>query len=284
MEKFRINIQDEYTKLKSVVLMIPRSPDVVEVDNPKAVMFQEKPNHEKLYSELQEYATLLRSLGIEVFSFYYNKYPNQVFVRDLAVVHDSIIYLAQPKYEIRHGEQLELYSSMKSAGFLSTNFKISSYHMEGADYLRLSKNFALLCMGNRTKNNFARYITACHVGLTILEEQANPEGVPQHILGHKHIVDNDVILSRHELNSNTYLYGHVIKLGETKEIVERYAMNVLTVAPMEIVMADDCPETKARLEAEGIICHTAPMGELRKMGGGFACATLPICREGGLVE
>jgi len=282
----KISCRDEYSKLEAVALHIPRRKEIL-VSDPKAVMFKEVPNYEKLIYEVDAYRKLLKSLDITVYddamfkdADMYGPFPNLVYMRDLAVIAPDRLILANPKYKIRKGEQEIMLATMRRNGFIGGYLDLpSDVTMEGADFFWINEKEVIISVGNRTSPEFAEIFGKLYPEINVRTVEAAAEGIPQHILGGAHIISEDIIIQRKLIVKHDLGFKNVIELEETEEVVNGYAMNIVTVSPMEIIMPSGNPDTKAIYESHGIKVHESPAFELGKMGGCFACATLPLKRK-----
>ncbi len=279
-----IGYTNEYSKLESVMIHIPRIGEVV-VKDAKEVMFKQVPNYDALLEEVDQYRTLLMELGIKVYDDIdfrdtdLNPFPNQIFARDLAIVTPNYYIMANPKYKIRKGEQFNALTTLRRHGYIGQVLELpDNITMEGADFFWINDNEVLISVGNRTSDLFAETFQCLYPNIKVRKVAAAAEGIPQHILGGAHIVDKDTIIQRKAIIKHDLGFKNVIELEETDEVVNGYAMNIVTVGPMEIIMPSGNPKTKAIYEANGIKVHESPGVEYGKMGGCFACATLPIKR------
>jgi len=281
---FKYGYTNEYDRLVTAMIHIPRRHEI-EYFDPKKAMYKSIPNYEKLLEEVDQYRTLLQNLGVQVYDdvyFHdteYNPFPNQIFMRDLAVIMPNAIILANPKYDIRKGEERNLLATMRKWGYFGRVIELSrNATMEGADFFWISESEVLISVGNRTSEDFVTTFKFFYPNLKVTVVEAAAEGIPQHILGGAHIVDKDTIIQRKSIVKHDLGFKNTILLEETDEVVNGYAMNILTVGPMEIIMPSGNPETKAIYESYGIKVHESPAKEIGKMGGAFACMTLPMKR------
>jgi len=279
-----IGYTDEYSKLESVMIHIPRIGEVV-VKDAKEVMFKQVPNYDALLEEVDQYRTLLMELGIKVYDDIdfrdtdLNPFPNQIFARDLAIITPNYYIMANPKYRIRKGEQFNALTTIRRHGYVGQVLELPiNITMEGADFFWINEKEVLISVGNRTSDLFAETFQCLYPDIKVRTVAAAAEGIPQHILGGAHIVDKDTVIQRKAIIKHDLGFKNVIELEETDEVVNGYAMNIVTIGPMEIIMPSGNPKTKAIYEANGIKVHESPGVEYGKMGGCFACATLPIKR------
>lgn len=283
--QFELGYSNEYDRLCSVMLHIPRRNEI-EYFEPKRAMYKSIPNYERLLEEVDEYRSKLISLGVQVYDDLYfhetemRPFPNQLFMRDLAVIMPDALILANPKYNIRKGEERNLIDTLRHWGFNGRLIELaSSVTMEGADFFWISESEVLISVGNRTSHEFVNVFKYFYPHIRVRTVEAAPEGIPQHILGGAHIISKDTIIQRKSIVKHDLGFKNVISLDETDEVVNGYAMNIVTLSPMEIIMPAGNPKTKAIYESHGITAHESPAYEMGKMAGCFACCTLPIKRS-----
>lgn len=285
-DTLKIGYTDEYSKLTCVALHIPRRKEIV-VPYPNLVMFQEVPNYEKLLEEVDSYRKLLKSLNINIIedlnfidSEKYGPFPNLIFMRDLAVVTPDRLILANPKYDIRKGEEELMFTTLRRNGYIGASMILpKNVTMEGADFFWINENHVLISVGNRTSPEFAEIFGKLYPDIKVQAVEAAAEGVPQHILGGAHIVSEDTIIQRKSIIPHDLGFKNVIELEENEETTKGFSLNIVTVGPMEIIMPEGNPKTKEVYETHGIKVHTTPCYELRKLSGAIACQTLPLKRE-----
>lgn len=286
LDPLSVGVHDEYSQLESVFIHIPRKQEVV-VNDPEKVMFSAVPNYNELIDEVDAYIKLLTELGITVYhdGFFrepeLQPFPNAIYQRDLAVIGpDNTVFLANPKYNIRKGEEQHLLFNLRRWGFFGRVVDLEPrITMEGADFFWVNKNKVIISVGNRTSPDFIEVFSGLYPDVEVMAVEAAAEGIPQHILGCKHIVNEDTIISRNSINGDDLGFANIIEMEETDEIVNGYAMNVVTIGPNEIIMPSGNPETKAIYESHGIKCHETPCKQIGKMSGAIACMTLPLKRK-----
>ena len=283
-------MNNEYGKLKEVILHKPHLSELTMMPAEKAMYATVKsPDYYKVLQEFNEYVVLLESLGIKVWldedaPEYIS--PNNIFMRDIAAVIGNTMIIGNPAYDIRKNEVTNFKNFLASSG-LQTQFNIIELNgqckFEGADLFVLDNKQIVMSVGNRTniqahdriKSSFSRD------GWKVNIVNALPEGIPQHILGGKHIVNKDTIISRTKLNSHSVhkSFKNVIHLPEDSEVRNGYSCNVVTIGPNEIIMPAGNPFTKRHYEDKGLTVHETPTHEISMMAGSLACMTLPIKRD-----
>ena len=283
-------IKNEYGKLREVILHKPNLRELKAMPAEKAMYATIKtPDYYKVLQEFHEYVVLLESLGIKVWLDEEEPQfvcPNNIFMRDIASVIGNTLIIGMPAYDIRKPEVDNFKNFLSSSG-LQQQFNILQLNgkctFEGADLFVLDNKELIVSVGNRTNihsfDRLKQYFS--REGWKVNLVSALPEGIPQHILGGKHIVDKDTIISRTKLNTHPVhtTFSNIIHLEEDSETVNGYACNVVTIGPKEIVMPAGNPFTKRLYEKQGLIVHETPTHEISMMAGSLACMTLPIKRD-----
>ena len=284
-------INNEYGRLREVILHKPR-PEELTVVSPEKAMYATQAYTPEYYSVLQEfneYVILLESLGVKVHVDDFdhpNVCPNNIFMRDIGAVIGDTLVIGTPAYDIRKPE-VENFKNFLAKSGLQDSMPILELNgdttFEGADLFVLDNKEVLVAVGNRTnirafdrlKQHFSRK------GWTFTMIPALPEGIPQHLLGGKHIINKDRIISRSQLNTNELHTSltDVVHLKEEPEVITGYACNVVTIGPDEIIMPAGNPQTKRFYEQNGITVHETPTQEISVMAGSLACMTLPLKRD-----
>jgi N-dimethylarginine dimethylaminohydrolase len=60
-----------------------------------------------------------------------------------------------------------------------------------------------------------------------------------------------------------------------------WPLNMITIEPRKVVMAEGSPKTRALLDSEGVETIEVPYGEVMKYGGGVRCTTMQLVRDAG---
>ena len=283
-------IKNEYGKLREVILHKPQQKELNSVSAEAAMYATVKtPDYYKVLQEFNEYVLLLESLDVKVWvDDIDHDYicPNNIFMRDIGAVIGDTLVIGKPAYDIRKHE-VDNFKKYLAASGLQSQYKILQLNgkctFEGADLFVIDNKEVVVAVGNRTNiqayDRLKQYFSRQGWNFNIVN--ALPEGIPQHLLGGKHIVSKDTIISRTHLNGNTVhkSFKNSITLTEDSEVVNGYACNVVTIGPNEIVMPSGNPMTKRFYEAKGLKVHETPTQEISMMAGSLACMTLPLKRD-----
>lgn len=280
-----INYTNEFGKLKKVALYKPRINEIYQ-GNPSDVMYVTKPDAEKVLIEFNNVVQAFRDLGIEVVLLEDLEHPylqttNMIFLRDVAAIIDNKIILANMKYALRKTEPRKFKNLFMDKCKVGENVFVelpNNMTMEGADIIVCNDSKILAYAGFRTSLEAVNKI-ASELQLEAISIPANNiQKVPQHLLGAVHIIAPGIIARRPRYYNFDVDGFEYLDFDETNEIKRNFAMNIVTIAPMEILMPSNCPDIMRKFEENGVRCHIVDIDEIHKMGGGLACMTLPLER------
>jgi len=280
-----VSYENEFTRVRRVVLYRPTIDEITQQDAQTA-MYMELPDSAKVLREFDGIVAKLRELQIEVIVLEPSKEmpdtSNMIFLRDVAFVFREVIVLANMKYPLRQDEPgkfkellLQVSPDLKDS-FVELDSTIS---MEGADLLAINKNLVYAYVGSRTDKGIISFLSRTFENVEGKVVKANIHGVPQHILGGVHIINDRLATRRIKYCQDTIEDFEYIDFDEDTETSDGFALNIVTVAPGEILMPANNPMTRKKLESRGVICHEVEVSEIHKMGGGLACMVLPLARR-----
>jgi N-dimethylarginine dimethylaminohydrolase len=281
-----VQYHNEYGRLRKVALYRPTLIEIGQDDADKW-MYISIPDAKRVLHEFEGIIRKFQDLNVQVEVLDSSECPstptsNMIYLRDVALVFQDRLLLANMKHGLRQHEPEKFRQLLggNDKGYLATFLGLNQdVYMEGADILVIRENLLYVYVGSRTSSNVVDAVEQHFPGTTVKTIRANIHGVPQHILGGMHIMDKDLAARRVRYCTDTIEGYRFIDFDEDSEITEGFALNIVTLAPREILMPANRPATKQRLEAQGIICHEVEIQEIHKMGGGLACMVLPLWRD-----
>jgi len=279
-----VDYQSDYGILRKVALYRPRL-DEMFLGDPAHVMYRSRPEPSIVMKEFDALVEKLLELGVEVILLedHQKRYPtsyNLIFLRDVALVIRDKIILSNMRFEIRRQEPSKFRSlltdySQHYASMILTIRGDNSF--EGADFLVSGSNSVYSCTSNRTSVEAVNTLAET-LNLNVTYINGSMRNLPQHLLGGFHMLSELLIARRIEYCRDKLDGIDFVDFEESTEVTELFSLNFLTLAPNVILMPDNCPKTRDRLESYGIECHVTSINEIHKMGGGIACMTLPLVR------
>jgi N-dimethylarginine dimethylaminohydrolase len=269
---------NEYKKLKSITLFIPGK-EINNIKNPDRVQHLDKINYKKMRSEMKKIQNYFRKKKIEVIEIVRNQSPplNLCFTRDLYWIGPKGIVQGRMGSEIRKAEE-KLFLTTVALHELNFHCKLKPPSLfEGADALWLDTQNVLVGTKNRTNKSAFYELKKLFPEINFIEIIL-PKKV-QHLLGMIQFIDKNKVLLRYKLAPTLlkkvlkkYHYN-IINVDESYEVTHLQAMNVVTIKPNTIIMPADCPAMeKIYLKNKINIDSKFNIQELRKAGGGLACA------------
>jgi N-dimethylarginine dimethylaminohydrolase len=206
--------------------------------------------------------------------------PNFIFQRDLFFMTPEGAVLGRPAGLQRAGEERFSAEALAQVGVPILRTLTGRATFEGADALWLRPDLVLLGLGLRTNPAGADQVAGVLAEQGVrLQRTALPRTGVQHLLGVLTPVAEDLCLVHGGHASDEHL-GVLHDLGieplvipPGPELTHGRANNVVALAPRRVVMPAGCPETRALLEAHGVLCFALDVGEYVKAAGALGCLT-----------
>jgi N-dimethylarginine dimethylaminohydrolase len=274
-------IGTEFGRLKAVVFYIPGK-EIHQIKKPNTVQHLESIDSKNLSIEIKTIKKFFKKKNIQTITIKrINKLstpPNLCFVRDLFWNGPKGVIISRMGSETRSNEEKYITQTCIEHDIKIHHFVSSPSTFEGADLLWLDSKTLLLGLNNRTNRDALNELRALFPDITIHEIKLPKE--VQHLLGLMQIVANKKVLVRNQiapiqlislLKKNKF---NIISISESNEVRFKQAMNIVTLAPNQIIMPNDCPETEEFFKMNKInIIKKFKIVELRKAAGGLACLT-----------
>jgi len=286
-------VNAEYAPLAAVLLYQP-GPEIDGYPDPGGIQHLAPISYHRLMAEYDAILSVFAALGVTVHLIdaaplgadAWYRY-NLMYCRDLFFMTPRGAILGHMANQTRSTEPEYAARALTSVGVPLLHSVGGAGTFEGADALWLRENLVLVGVGHRT--NQAGYAQVAAVlqeqGVTCLPLPSYQTHT-QHLLGTVQIVDRDLALVRHEITDSAVVrlleeYGlDVVRVPERDEVLNRQAMNIVTVAPLTIIMTAGCPETRSQYEGAGLtVAAELELTQLMRGAGGLACATGIVARS-----
>ncbi|NNK19689.1 MAG: amidinotransferase [Flavobacteriaceae bacterium] len=302
----QLNVRDETSPLKAVVLGIANSPGPIpkpeEAYDPKSlehILAGTYPREEDMIGEMEAFNSVLRKHGVKVFRPELLENCNQIFSRDIAfVIEDKLI-----KANILPEREKEFEAIIHVLDVIDPNKILippEPVHIEGGDVMPW-KDY--IFVGTYRGEDYSDYITA----------RTNIEAVAylKEAFPHKKIKSFDLRKSNTDPRQNAlHLDCCFQPIGRDKAILhkngflmeeeyewllnyfgkdrvfeidsdEMYQMfsNVFSISPEVIVSERSFTRLNNWLREQGFMVEEVPYQEIGKQEGLLRCSTLPLIRE-----
>jgi len=279
----------EWGRLRHVVLYCP-GPDIGKVPSPDQALHLRPVRYRELRRQFQRIRRAYKGTGVHVHrvpaSGREKRFPNLMFQRDLVWQTSAGAVVSRMASAVRSGE--EQYAAQTLANLrvpiaLTIN---GTGLLEGADLLWASPKVVLCGVGRRTNESGRLQVARLLETLDVeCRSVPVPEGV-QHLLGCVQIVSPERALVRTEIASDSLLREltrlglEIVPVGETDEVVERWALNFVVLEPDRVIVSDGIPVFRRFLASVGIqIADAVPISQYGNAAGGLACATAILARD-----
>lgn len=279
----------EYFPLKEVLLFHPRS-NFPEIRDPDRWQFLRSVDPKELLIQCHQLKDTYESLGIKVHLLedhhFLNPSPNLLFCRDLFLLTPYGAILGRMGSLVRAGEEKWAQLALAQMGIPVLRCISGRGVFEGADALWLDSHTLLVGIGNRTNLEAFQQIQS-----TLEEFQIQCVGVPlpksvQHLLGLLQMPRPNTAFLRKEKAPDSLIElfqsrgMKIVWVEETEETVWKQSFNFVCHQPNHIIMAKNCPKSKAYFEKNGLnVTAEVEISQYISAAGGIACATGILGRE-----
>ncbi|MGN7327813.1 dimethylarginine dimethylaminohydrolase family protein [Bacillus pumilus] len=269
----------EYDNLQEVLLCSPIYMEIKQIINETQKHFaRENISQMKAIAQHKQLIQTLKNHQVRPIMLPANdRYPEQVFTRDIGFTIGHTLFVSSMAASVRQGEEQLLKEWAQEDGFKTVS--LSNGTIEGGDVL-VDQTRVFVGMSKRTNP------AAIHeLKKELPDHDIIPIHLPPHIL-HLDCVMN--ILSQDEMliypeafkKEDLHLLNmhyHLIEISEQEQFT--LGPNVLSIGQKKVISLPINQETNAALTAHGYTVIEVDFSEIIKSGGSFRCCTLPIRRS-----
>jgi N-dimethylarginine dimethylaminohydrolase len=285
-------LKTEYDRLNAVLLYRP-GPEIGNHPDPPSIQHLAPIDYTAIYNEFENIIRTFAALGITALlidpapiSADRRYLYNMMYCRDLMFMTPAGAILSNMAGSTRSSEVLYAARALTRHGIPVLHTVSGDGRFEGADAIWVREKLVMVGVGSRTNREAYDQIKGVLRKINV-DCIAVPyrETSTQHLLGTVQIVDKNTAMVRHELIDREVLkiledhHFIMIKIPESREVRTRQAMNIVTISPRTIIMANNCPETKELFIRAGLtVAAELELTQLMNGAGGLACATGIISR------
>ncbi len=269
----------EYDDLQEVLLCSPIYMEIKQIINETQKHFaRENISQMKAIAQHKQLIQTLKNHQVRPIMLPANdRYPEQVFTRDIGFTIGHTLFVSSMAAPVRQGEEQLLKEWAQENGFKTVS--LSNGTIEGGDVL-VDQTRVFVGMSKRTNP------AAIHeLKKELPDHDIIPIHLPPHIL-HLDCVMN--ILSQDEMliYSEAFkkedlhllnMHYHLIEISKQEQFT--LGPNVLSIGQKKVISLPINQETNAALTAHGYTVIEVDFSEIIKSGGSFRCCTLPIRRS-----
>ncbi|MGG3623055.1 dimethylarginine dimethylaminohydrolase family protein [Bacillus gobiensis] len=270
---------NEYDMLQKVVLCSPEHMSIKRIINETQKYYEnENIQAEIAIKQHRELLAVLKKKGINVIVLpALERFPEQVFTRDIGFTIGSDIFIAEMATDIREGEQEALIEWLKTQGMQYR--QITEAKIEGGDVI-VHEDTVYVGISNRTEmaavNQLQKMLPSYQViPLPIHDEFLHLDCV------FNIISPTEAIIYPDAFNKKEYdmLAERFDLLPVTEDEQFTLATNVLSLGNKQLISLPINKKTNQELISRGYTLIEVDISEIIKSGGSFRCCTLPIVRK-----
>lgn len=268
----------EYDTLRRVILCQPRFMAIDEVINDVQKKYEdENINIELAMKQHNEFEELLKEHGVEVIKLPSSeKFPEQVFTRDIGFTVGDDIFVAEMASEVRKGEEEALEEWLDDEDI---PYQTTTNQVEGGDVI-VDRGTLFVGISSRTSTEAAEKLNADLPDYTVIpvpfdEKYLHLDCVfnilsPEVGLIFRKAFDQRIV----DMLSATY------KLIDVSE-EEQFTMgtNVLSIGNKKVFSLPQNKKVNVQMRAHGFEVIEVEFDEIIKSGGSFRCCSMPVNRE-----
>ena len=267
----------EYDTLRRVILCQPEFMAIDEVINEVQKKYEdENIDIQRAMSQHAEFEKLLKENGVEVITLPTSeKYPEQVFTRDIGFTIGNEVFIADLAANIRKGEEITLKEWLIAQDI---PYQSATDRMEGGDII------------------VDRYTIYIGISSRTSEEAVNKleEKLPDHQLKripfdgrylHLDCVFNILSPEKALVFSAAFDQETLHQLADSYQLIEvaedeqfSLGTNVLSIGNNKIFSLPQNEQVNANLRANGFEVIEVDFSEIIKSGGSFRCCSMPVER------
>ncbi|WP_394120974.1 dimethylarginine dimethylaminohydrolase family protein [Planococcus donghaensis] len=271
--------QSEYDPLRRVLLCPPRYMEIKDVINDVQKRYKdENIDVDKALHQHNEFVQALIEQGVQTDLIEPSeKYPEQVFTRDIGFTIGDTVFISEMASEIRQGEEQELQKWMEAH---DVNVKeLAGHRIEGGDVI-IDRDTVFVGVSSRTSKKAIRDLQ-----LELPDFEVIPVSFNEKYL-HLDCVFN--ILSPTE----ALIFPEALDMETVKMLAERYTLirvnekeqfalgtNVLSIGDRKVFSQPQNRQVNKQLTSRGFHVIEVDYSEIIKSGGAFRCCTMPLIRE-----
>lgn len=255
----------------------------------QALRFHSEPDLEEAIAEYQEFRSILESKGIELINLpgASNLTLDSIYARDALIVTPNGLVLCNMGRTSRRSEPVQNASELRKLGFDIVGEIMAPGTIEGGDLIWLNDKALAVGIGPRTNDAGVDQLQAL-VGddveiFRVPLPAPNHPGDVFHLMSMISPLDSNLALIYRPLMPQEFINWLISKGHQFVEVPEEefipMGCNVLALGPRQVLMLDNLPMTKSRLEAAGCTVMTYKGDEISRKGeGGPTCLTRPLVR------
>ncbi|MDN4606623.1 dimethylarginine dimethylaminohydrolase family protein [Sporosarcina highlanderae] len=277
-DQSKTSVNTEYDTLKRVILCKPKFMAIEDVINDTQKKYaEENIDTELAMKQHQEFEQLLVAHGVEVITLPSSeKFPEQVFTRDIGFTVGDEVFVAEMASDIRKGEEEVLEEFLEDENI---EYQTTTDRVEGGDVI-VDRNKVYVGISSRTSDKAVRNLQRDLPKHDIIRVPFNEKYL--HLDCVFNILSPEVGLIFPEALSADMveMLSQKYKLIEVSP-EEQFTMgtNVLSIGGGKVFSLPQNENVNAAMRAHGFEVIEVDFSEIIKSGGSFRCCSMPLERK-----
>lgn len=274
-----VNCDSEYGALKKVIVCEPRYMKIDEIINETQRHFaKDNINMKRAMKQHQQFVDTMKANGVDVYKLpAMEKFPEQVFTRDIGFTIGETVFVSRMGSNIRDGEEKVLRNWLLEHQInLSL---IEGDRIEGGDVI-VHGDTVFIGVSGRTSEETIQELQSQLPHMNVVAVPFDP------IYLHLDCVFNilsetDALIYKHAFEEKDYQ-----RLAEKFNVIEvekdeQFTMgtNVLSIGNKKVLSLPVNKNVNAALRERGYEVLEVDISEIIKSGGSFRCCSMPLYRE-----
>ncbi|MBH0169979.1 MAG: dimethylarginine dimethylaminohydrolase family protein [Bacillota bacterium] len=274
-----VNCDSEYGTLKKVIVCEPRYMKIDEIINETQRHFaKDNINMKRAMKQHQHFVDTMKANGVDVYKLpAMEKFPEQVFTRDIGFTIGETVFVSRMGSNIRDGEEKVLRNWLLEHQInLSL---IEGDRIEGGDVI-VHGDTVYIGVSGRTSEETIQELQSQLPHMKVIAVPFDP------IYLHLDCVFNilsekDALIYKHAFEDKDYQFlaskFNVIEVEKEEQFT--MGTNVLSIGNKKVLSLPVNKNVNAALRERGYEVLEVDISEIIKSGGSFRCCSMPLYRE-----
>ncbi|MBN3552881.1 dimethylarginine dimethylaminohydrolase family protein [Fictibacillus nanhaiensis] len=274
-----VNCDSEYGTLKKVIVCEPRYMKIDEIINETQRHFaKDNINMKRAMKQHQHFVDTMKAHGVDVYKLpAMEKFPEQVFTRDIGFTIGETVFVSRMGSNIRDGEEKVLRNWLLEHQInLSL---IEGDRIEGGDVI-VHGDTVYIGVSGRTSEETIQELQSQLPHMNVVAVPFDP------IYLHLDCVFNilsekDALIYKHAFEEKDYQFlaskFNVIEVEKEEQFT--MGTNVLSIGNKKVLSLPVNKNVNAALRERGYEVLEVDISEIIKSGGSFRCCSMPLYRE-----
>jgi N-dimethylarginine dimethylaminohydrolase len=277
-ELFCVN---EYDPLKKLLLCEPQHMRISEIINETQRLYAEENIDQELAAEQHDaFVESLRNQGVEAILLpHVEKFPEQVFTRDIGFTIGQRLFISHMGRGIRQGEDNILIDWLQDNHYPYHNLTTNS--IEGGDVI-IDRDTVFVAVSGRTSEKAIQNLTGLLSGYKVVLLRIDRAYLHLdcvfNVLSPEDALIFSPALQREDLDQLSSRYD-LIEVDKSEQF--KMGTNVLSIGNKKVYSLPVNKKVNKELRSRGYDVIEVDISEIIKSGGSFRCCTLPLLRRAG---